>query len=466
MDKHIYKVVLALSLTMVIVADKVMSEPKMDDYALDKNREPKLSIFQVVKFTNSLCTGSSKNGTCFTSQECDNLGGVQDGTCADGFGVCCTVTLTTGGSTSVNNSYIEVGSSTNLNVGDNTYTICPCSDDICRIRFNFESFDIQGPTSGFHTNQAFPNSNADGGNYDNTVGQCMIDTFQIISPSGRSSPLICGDNDNQHMIMDVADQECLQISLGIGTTTSASTTRELDIRIIQYRCGDEQGGPAGCLQYFENTSGKIRSFNFPDTTPGTTITAGFAVHLANQHYQACIRRGNGKEIICYVACTRTAGIASATAITASPTSQPSFGLSLSVAETTQGAVEEDCSTDYIWIPGGIDSDEEFDSTESQQDTPLDTTYPNRFCGRYFVTENDAYIAGTPGSICSYATPFVLGVDFDNNELCDLNAAAIAVISDADKCEGVGDLVAAAGGSSGSLGFSLCYIQHTPPYDSP
>ena len=35
------KVVLALSLTMVIVADKDMSESKMDDYALDKNREPK-----------------------------------------------------------------------------------------------------------------------------------------------------------------------------------------------------------------------------------------------------------------------------------------------------------------------------------------------------------------------------------------------------------------------------------------
>ena len=48
------------------------------------------------------------------------------------------VTLTTGGSTSVNNSYIEVGASTNLNVGDNLYTICPCSDDICRIKFDFE----------------------------------------------------------------------------------------------------------------------------------------------------------------------------------------------------------------------------------------------------------------------------------------------------------------------------------------
>jgi len=215
METHIYKVVLALSLTMVIVGDGVMAESKMEDDGLNKNREPKLSIFQVVKFTNSLCVGNSKNGTCFTSQECDSLGGVQDGTCADGFGVCCTVTLTTGGSTSVNNSYIEVGASTNIEVGSNLYTICPCSDDICRIKFDFESFDIQGPTSQFYTGGSVP-SLVRAANYNNQVGQCMIDTFQIISPSGRSSPLICGDNDNQHMILDIADQECLTVDLSIG----------------------------------------------------------------------------------------------------------------------------------------------------------------------------------------------------------------------------------------------------------
>ena len=32
-----------------------------------------------------------------------------------------------------------------------------------------------------------------------------------------------------------------------------------------------------------------------------------AVHLANQHYKACVRRGNGKEAICYVPCTSIAG---------------------------------------------------------------------------------------------------------------------------------------------------------------
>jgi len=447
--------VLALSLTVVMVGDWAVADSRMDMDSLNGNRDPKLSVFQVVKFTNSHCIGGSKNGTCFTRQECDNVGGVSDGTCADGFGVCCTVTLTTEGSTSVNNSYISVATSTNLNTGSNLYTICPCSDDICRIKFDFESFDIAGPTSLFNV-AGDGSTDALYASYGNAAGQCQIDSFQIISPSGRSSPLICGDNDNQHMILDVTDSECLQVDLSIGQTT-ATVSRELDIRIIQYRCGDEQGGPAGCLQYFENTSGKIRSFNFPDGTPGTTISGGYAMHLASQHYTACIRRGNGKEVICYAPCTFDVGESSGTSVTA----QPSFGLSITSAAIAMGQVETACSTDYIWIPNGIKYDQ-FTDAIAIQDDPLESdegeeANVNRFCGRYFQTAGAAGASIEPSSICSYVTPFVLGVDFDSVEVC-----SEAESETPNECEGVHEDEADATGASGSLGFSLCYVQHTPP----
>jgi len=462
MDTGICIMLIAFLFSTVVANDGLAADTKNNLDDVDGNREPKLSIFQVVKFTNSHCTGSTKNGTCFTSQECDNIGGVQDGTCADGFGVCCTVTLTTGGSSSVNNTYIQVSSSTNLDVGDNKYVICPCSDDICRIKFDFESFDIEGPASGFYyagTAETALTGATDTqqANYGNTVGQCATDTFQIVSPSGRNSPLICGDNDNQHMILDTCGTECLTVHLGIGTTTS-SATRELDIRVIQYRCGDEQGGPAGCLQYFENTTGKIRSFNFPDASPGTTMAAGYAVHLANQHYKACIRRGNGKEAICYVPCTSTAGDdgGANTQVTA----QPSFGLSLAEEETSSGATETDCSTDYIWIPNGRISTQFTTAIAAQDEVPegAENLQPNRFCGRYFQTPAVAiYTAAV--SICSVVTPFVLGVDFDNYEIC--NSEADTAGMDNEPCEGFGAAAEEAGGS-GSLGFALCYVQHTPP----
>ena len=50
-----------------------------------------VAIFQVVKFPNVPCevSGGNKNGTCYTSEECSDRGGVSDGSCADGYGVCC-----------------------------------------------------------------------------------------------------------------------------------------------------------------------------------------------------------------------------------------------------------------------------------------------------------------------------------------------------------------------------------------
>ena len=50
-----------------------------------------LSLFSVVRFANTQCYGSNGyNGTCLTSAECSQNGGTSSGSCASGFGVCCT----------------------------------------------------------------------------------------------------------------------------------------------------------------------------------------------------------------------------------------------------------------------------------------------------------------------------------------------------------------------------------------
>ena len=49
-----------------------------------------LNLITWVKFDNTECAATSgDNGTCFTSNECSEIGGTADGTCATGFGVCC-----------------------------------------------------------------------------------------------------------------------------------------------------------------------------------------------------------------------------------------------------------------------------------------------------------------------------------------------------------------------------------------
>jgi len=143
------------------------------------------------------------------------------------------------------------------------------------------------------------------------------------------------------------------------------------------------------------------------------------------------------------------------------TAQPSFGLSLAEEETSSGATETDCSTDYIWIPNGRISTQFTSAIAAQDEVPegAENLQPNRFCGRYFQTTGAAYAIGGGISICSYITPFVLGVDFDNNEIC--NSEADTAGMDNEPCEGFGAALEE-GGGSGSLGFALCYVQHTPP----
>ena len=48
------------------------------------------------RFPNDPCTGESKNGTCYTTEECNQKGGTRSGSCAQGYGVCCTCKLLTG----------------------------------------------------------------------------------------------------------------------------------------------------------------------------------------------------------------------------------------------------------------------------------------------------------------------------------------------------------------------------------
>ena len=63
-----------------------------------------------------------------------------------------------------------------------------------------------------------------------------------------------------------------------------------------------------------------------------------------------------------------------------------------------------------------------------------------------ISPFDFYIA--------YTTPFEVGVTFDSHEICTAN-------TDPTTCE---SQVAASnlGGGGGILGFSLCYVQYTPP----
>ena len=47
-----------------------------------------------MSFPNQQCTSASDDftfGTCLSATECGEAGGIKDGNCASGFGVCCVI---------------------------------------------------------------------------------------------------------------------------------------------------------------------------------------------------------------------------------------------------------------------------------------------------------------------------------------------------------------------------------------
>jgi hypothetical protein len=107
-----------------------------------------------------VCTSdSTRNGTCYTAEECDNKGGTSSGSCADGYGVCCismypnvaksllfchmililfpyAVTMKCGATASENCTYI-VQESTTTPDRFCSYKLCKSGPNICRIRLDF-----------------------------------------------------------------------------------------------------------------------------------------------------------------------------------------------------------------------------------------------------------------------------------------------------------------------------------------
>ena len=213
-----------------------------------EDREGKyLSVFNVVSFPNDACGATNGfNGTCYTSSECKTLGGTASGTCASSFGVCCVFSIACGGSSSANNSYAIISSySTSTDTDPCTYTFCPTSSDICKLRIDFDTMVLTAP-SGVSSTSAAADSI--------TVGDCTVDTLTVSNPGGSTPPTICGYNTGQHMFVPASTQ-CNQINIDIDTGTT-TTTRKWQIKVTQYECGNLMAPEQDCLQYHTASSGQ------------------------------------------------------------------------------------------------------------------------------------------------------------------------------------------------------------------
>ena len=198
----------------------ILQNVARNDTAASSREEKLLSVFTVVKFPNDACGSTTGlNGTCYTSSQCESLGGSSSGSCASSFGVCCVFSLSCGGTSSQNNTYATMTSYTVSSDPDPcTYTFCKSNSDVCKLRIDYESFTIASPTT------YEPAWAANAYKYGLLVGDCTTDTLTVSNPGGATPPVICGINTGQHMWVPASDS-CNQIHIDIDTGSTATTRK-------------------------------------------------------------------------------------------------------------------------------------------------------------------------------------------------------------------------------------------------
>jgi len=391
-------------------------------HAIPERRGKAIGIFNVVKFPNDVCNSdsTSMNGTCYTSEECSSRDGVASGSCAEGYGVCCIITVACGGTTSENCTYLSQ-IATNTPSVDSTdldrqcsYSICPLSKTVSRIRLDLTEFTIAGPGAPDPMDGEAANSKQGFG----FVGTCVRDTFVV-----GNSPVICGVNAGQHMIVDTDGTECVTALFSYGLD---AVSRAYTIHVTQYDRTNEMGGPRGCLQFYTGYTGTVSTFNWQTPTTST--------HLANQNYDVCVRKSIDRCIICWSPITSGDSGLSAVPPAAAETTIAivgSFGVSSSpaamgkssslvmegvtgCAAQTRGVGGVMGSNDFVTIQGGVDPGVALADigTIINIEINIATIGNSNFCGRYF---NAADAMDFDATICSRVAPFKLGVNFDGFE---------------------------------------------------
>lgn len=146
--------------------------------------------------------------------------------------------------------------------------------DVCQLKINFLDFSLAQPTGD---------------------GVCSNDYFTI---TGGSSPVprICGENSGQHVYVDFSGNN--PITVTVATSGSFTFNRRWHFHLQQIGCDSEAKAPVGCLQYWQDSSGFVSSFNYASTASGVTNSIGVqgSRQIASMNYGACVKVSDDDSI--------------------------------------------------------------------------------------------------------------------------------------------------------------------------
>jgi len=227
---------------------------------------PTLAPIILPTLTPPACVGTTSltAGHCRAEDTCATLGGIVDGNCAPGFGICCTKALRCGASSLLNNTWFSNSNYPNLSSNSDlcTHSITKMHN-VVQIRIEFHSFELPGPDA---------------------AGHCSSDSFTAegANPDFRA-PRLCGKNNGQHIILPV-DQVQIGAAITLRFTLSGQSAAKWLIKAIQIEKHSVVRAPPGCLQYhYGPASGHISSFNF-DNEQGVGLGS-----IQGLRYSICFR---------------------------------------------------------------------------------------------------------------------------------------------------------------------------------
>merc|ERR1712223_1849753 len=165
-----------------------------------------------------------------------------------------------------------------------TYTVNKASCDVCRLRLDFEAFQLTAPELAA-----------------NPRGKCSTDYMilkttahqTVSSASGNygNYPYLCGTNAGQHAYLDMSctctDTATIDIVVGDAVTNTWK------VKITQYSCDDpDVAASEGCFQYFTGETGSFESFGLASSSM-----------ICGHNYGICIRPLDGYCCIEYTPTT-------------------------------------------------------------------------------------------------------------------------------------------------------------------
>ncbi len=114
-------------------------------------------------------------------------------------------------------------------------------------------------------------------------GQCTTDSFMVRTTVGERLPILCGENNGQHLYVDMGRGSANPVVLSV-VTNGDNIGRKWKVKINMIPCNNlvsylwistkclkylpvtfvskQDMAPSGCMQYFRAPSDVVKSFNY------------------------------------------------------------------------------------------------------------------------------------------------------------------------------------------------------------